>query len=521
MWLLALVIAVVLIAVLLGDAVTTDDYFTNEPESDRADDLLAEREFDCGPTMSEIVIVRSHSSSTVDDAEYKDFVEALFSDLKALGEDVVHGGAHYYMTGDESLVSEDRRTTIIPFSWVDDIDLVHEIVDEADASGGSELQVLITGQETFDKDFIEISQEDLGVEFLVGIPAAIVIMVLVFGALLVTVVPVVLALVSIVMAIGATALVGQVFDFSFFVTNVIAMIGLAVGVDYSLFIVARYREERRRGLDKMEAISVAGFTATRSVLFSGITVVVALIGMLNIPYSIFRSVAAGAIFVTIAAVLASLTLLPAVISIMGDKINALRVPIVGFKQRGDSPGGGGMWPRIARLVMRPPIISFVAAASIMIAASVAYFDINLGFPSLSTFLDDARSKQGFLVLEEDFSFGLVEPTRIVIDGDVESEPVRNAIQSLLVRIEDDSVFHGFDVTSEPEKRLAVITTSIGGDPPEKESVEAIHRLRDNYIPEAFSGVAAQALTAGEAAGNVDFFELAARPRNGVGERLGV
>ena len=234
---LALVIAVVLIAVLLGDAVTTDDYFTNEPESDRADDLLAEREFDFGPTMSEIVIVRSHSSSTVDDAEYKDFVEALFSDLKALGEDVVHGGAHYYMTSDESLVSEDRRTTIIPFSWVDDIDLVHEIVDEA---GGSELQVLITGQETFDRDFIEISQEDLGVEFRVGIPAAIVIMVLVFGALLVTVVPVVLALVSIVMDIGATALVGQVFEFSFFVTNVIAMIGLAVGVDYSLFIVARY-----------------------------------------------------------------------------------------------------------------------------------------------------------------------------------------------------------------------------------------------------------------------------------------
>ena len=515
LWALALVIAVAVIAALLGDALTTDDYFTNNPESDRAEDLLHDREFDFGNSASEIVIVRSQSL-TVDDAEYRQFVETLFTDLTALfsdrrgpeGETDPVVAVNYYQTGDESLVSEDRRTTLVPFNFVPDIDRVQNVVAQADKAAS--FQVLVIGVESFDKDFEEIAQEDLEVEFVVGIPAAIIIMIVVFGALLVTAVPVVLALVSIVMAVGMTALVGQIWEFSFFAPNVIAMIGLAVGVDYSLFVVSRYREERGRGLDKMEAIAVAAPTAGRAVFFSGVTVVVALIGMLIIPYSIFRSVAAGAIFVTLAAVLASLTLLPAVLSIMGDKVYSLRVPLIGFKGGSGRSEAGGFWDRVARVVMRRPVVSLLVSAAIMIAAAAPYFDINLGFPGISTFPDDAISKQGFLVLEEDFSFGRVEPTRIVVDGDVESEAVKGAIQELRQKLLDDDSFNGTDVVFQPEQRLAVITTSMDGDPAGEEAVAAIRRLRDEYIPDAFSGVPAEALTAGESAGNVDFFDLADR-----------
>ena len=435
-WVALLVVAIVVIAALLGDALTTDDYFTNDPESDRADDLMRDRGIRGDtPAASEIVIVRSDTIE-VDDPRFQVFVETLLADLKsasAAGKDS-QGEEHpvvvvdYYQTRAESLVSEDRRTTIITFDHVHDIDLVQSAVAQADKAG--DFQVLITGTESFDKDFEEIAQEDLSVEFLVGIPAAIVIMIVVFGALLVTFVPVMLALASIVMAVAITALVGQLWEFSFFVTNVIAMIGLAVGVDYSLFIVSRYREERSRGLDKMDAISVAAPTAGRAVFFSGMTVVVALIGMLLIPYSIFRSVAAGAIFVTLVAVLASLTLLPAVLSIMGDKVNSLRVPLIGFKAGSARSDSGGFWGLAARVVMRCPLVSLLVCAAIMIAAAAPYFNINLGFPSLGTFPDDAISKQGFDALEEDFSFGLVEPTHIVVDGDVESAAVSDAIQAL-------------------------------------------------------------------------------------------
>ena len=440
-----LVLAIVIIAALLGDALTTDDYFTNDPESDRAEDLLRDRGIKDDPrATSEIVIVRSDTLQ-VDDPRYQDFVETLFADLEGLpaagkrpkGEEHPVVVTNYYQTRDESFVSADRRTTIIPFDHVHDIDLVQSTVARADKT--NDFQVLITGKESFDKDFEEIAQEDLGIEFMVGIPAAIMIMIVVFGALLVTVVPVMLALVSIVMAVAITALVGQLWEFSFFVTNVIAMIGLAVGVDYSLFIVSRYREERSRGLDKMDAISVAAPTAGRAVFFSGMTVVVALIGMLLIPSSIFRSVAAGAIFVTLVAVLASLTLLPAVLSIMGDKVNSLRVPVIGFKAGSGRSESGGFWDLAARVVMKRPVVSLLVCAAIMIAAAVPYFNINLGFPSIGTFPDDAISKQGFDVLEEDFSFGLVEPTHIVVDGDVESEAVRDAIQSLQQRLGADGL----------------------------------------------------------------------------------
>ena len=149
------------------------------------------------------------------------------------------------------------------------------------------------------------------------------------------------------------AVAGQVFKFSFFVTNMIAMMGLALGIDYSLFIISRYREERAQGLDKLEAIEAAGATASRAVFFSGITVVIALFGMLIIPTTIFRSLAGGAILVAVVAMLASMTLLPAILGLLGDRVNAGRI-----RRRSTTAGGQGRWVLGSRhgLVMSHPVI---------------------------------------------------------------------------------------------------------------------------------------------------------------------
>ena len=175
-WVAVLVLAIVVIVALLESALTTDDYFTNKPESVRARELLRDREFDSGNNASEIVIVRS--KFTVDDDEYREFVEGLFVDLNGLFDNVtgLEGPVifNYYETGDESLVSEDRRTTLIPFARVEDIDRLQDMVAQADEA--LDFQVLITGTESFDKDFEEIAQENLSIEFIVGIPAAIIMM---------------------------------------------------------------------------------------------------------------------------------------------------------------------------------------------------------------------------------------------------------------------------------------------------------------------------------------------------------
>ena len=169
-----------------------------------------------GSSRAEIVIVRS-SVHTVDDGPFRQFVEELFFDIAALGRDVVWRGITYYGSGEESLVSADRHTTMLPFTlWDDDrVDRVQAVVDRA--RHNAEFEVLITGRATFDKDFLELALSDLTTgEFQYGLPAAAVVLVLVFGALVAAIVPLALAFVSIIIALGLAALVGQAFDLSIF-----------------------------------------------------------------------------------------------------------------------------------------------------------------------------------------------------------------------------------------------------------------------------------------------------------------
>jgi putative drug exporter of the RND superfamily len=186
----------------------------------------------------------------------------------------------------------------------------------------------------------------------------------VFGAVIAALVPIGVAILAIVIALGITSLVGQIVQFNLFVTNIISMIGLAVGIDYSLFIVSRFREERKKGFPLLEAIGAAGATASRAVFFSGMTVVLALLGMFIIPTTIFRALAAGAIFVTVVSIVASLTLLPAMLAKIGDRINW---PRLSKRARLDTPHDvpGGVWDRVARGVMARPVVFLVASVLVL------------------------------------------------------------------------------------------------------------------------------------------------------------
>ena len=210
--------------------------------------------------------------------------------------------------------------------------------------GQDGFQVSITGSLTADADFEKLSEEDLQKgELFIGLPAALIILLLVFGAVVAGLVPVLLGLLSIVIAVALTALVGQAFEVSFFVVNMISAMGLALGIDYALFILSRYREERGRGLEKIDAIVASGATASRAVLFSGIAFVLAMFGMLLVPDTILRSLALGAILVGIVSVVAALTLLPAVLSLLGDRVNALRIPVIGRRAISSAGSEGRFW----------------------------------------------------------------------------------------------------------------------------------------------------------------------------------
>ncbi|MDA1189701.1 MAG: MMPL family transporter [Chloroflexi bacterium] len=409
-------------------------------------------------------------------------------------------------------MSQDRDTTLVSFKPLgDDVGERAEHFEEAlpvirTADENPDFSLIVTGELNFNREFQEIAERDLGVEFKIGIPAAIVILVLVFGALVVATVPVILALASILIALGVTALLGQAWQFSFFVTNMIAMMGLAVGVDYSLFVVSRYKEERERGKPTIDAISIAGGTASRAVLFSGITVVVALLGMFIVPLTIFRSLGAGAIIVVLVSVLASLTLLPAVLSVLGDKVNALQLPFVGRKAT-DKQENKGFWDWLTRTVMGQPVLSLVIVVGLLVAATIPAFSLETGQNGVGTFPDSLESKQGFEILNSDFSYGLARSPAVVVINDGPTAPsVADGISKLQGLLDSDELFTFQGQRVSEAGNIVELQVLVNGDPDSEEAVAAVRRLREEYVPTAFAGTGVEVLVSGLVAFNIDYFD---------------
>jgi RND superfamily putative drug exporter len=508
-WLGILAAAIVLAGTLLGDALTLETKLTNNPESARADTLLRERLGTSDTRIDETAVVRS-PTLTVDDPAYRSHVERLFADLSALGDGVIAEGTHYYRTGDESLVSADRRTTLVPLVMPEgatgQIDRVHRVVDRANTDGAFE--VLVTGEATLDAEISKVAEEDLAIGEGIGLSVALVVLALVFGAVAAAILPLVLAIAAIVVGLGVAAVVGQVVDVPFFVINVMTMMGLAVGIDYSLFIVSRYREERAQGREKFDAIATAGATAGRTVLLSGLTVALALLGLLITPDSANQMVGAGSLLVVIAAVLASVTLLPALLGLMGDRVDAIRLPFVRRRAGGrPTAANGGFWYWTARTVMRRPVVSLVLAGGVLLAAASASFDLEQGEVGVSALPDGLMSKDAFILLEEEFGFGQNLPAVVVVDGRTDDASVAAATERLEAAVAADPAFVTSELAVYPDADLAVLSARLAGDAASQQAIAAVERLRAEHVRTAFAGVPAGVAVTGETAGLVDLAEV--------------
>ena len=513
-WIGVIAVAVGLNAAFLQDGLTTEFTFSTAPESVRGARLLEERLRGPRP-INEIIVVRS-SSLIVDDDAFEATVTGLFDDVMALGPDVVESGVNYYQFRLPNFISDDRHTVIIPFVMAGTLDQANDnigglfaLVEEA--GGADAFDVYLVGEASVALETNELSVREIEQGERVGVPMALLILLVLFGAVVAAFVPLVLAALAIVTALGATALVGLFVELSFFVTLMISMIGLATGIDYSLIVVSRFREEMGRGRSKLEAVEIAGATASRTVFFSGLTVVLALAGLLLHPASIFQSLATGAILVVVAAVALTTTLLPAALALLGAHVNALRLPIIGRRIGVAADVGGGFWTAVTRVVMRYPLLSFVAAAGIMVAAALPALDLKTGFNGVDSLPDGVQSKDAFFILEEEFSFGVVSPMEIVIDAPAADEAVLSAIEALRETLAADPDFVGASrVRVNAEGDLTLVSVPVAGEPASDEAIAALKRLRSDYLPAAFAGVDAEILVTGETAFNDDFFEITDR-----------
>jgi uncharacterized membrane protein YdfJ with MMPL/SSD domain len=316
------------------------------------------------------------------------------------------------------------------------------------------------------------------------------------------VIPLGMAFVAIVVALGLCAPIAAAFSLSVFFVNMLTGMGLALGIDYSLFVVSRYREERAGGLAELDSIAAASATASRAVLFSGSVFVIALTGMLLVPSNIMKSLAVAAIAVGIVSVLAALTLLPALLGLLGDRVNALRLPYVGRSI--GSGGEGRFWGGVVRAVMRRPVIYLVTFSALLLALAIPTIGLKLGASGVSTLPDRLGAKQGFEALERDFPQASSSPALITISGDMHSPQVRAAIARLRAELARDSAFGRSDLRF--GNGVAAIGVEVGGDKTGEQALDAIRHLRSTTIPEAFRGTDAQVLVGGDTADNVDYID---------------
>tara|TARA_Y100000590_G_scaffold371958_1_gene434651 strand:- start:20745 stop:22901 length:2157 start_codon:yes stop_codon:yes gene_type:complete len=509
-WIVLVIIAGLITLTYINSAITTDLGFTNEPESIVAADLIRESgiEIDLNRSEYEALIIQSDTYS-VDDQEFINFFETLTNTLVNLPGDYYQNPTSYYSTGFKLLVSQDQKTMLVLFDPPREEDLSPMIQAIEQLSSGGLFSIAMTGDSTFDHDFQTISKNDLELELKVGTPAALIVLILVFGALVSSLIPIAIALISMVVALGITTLIGQAWTFSFFVTNMIAMMGLAVGVDYSLLVVSRYREERNNGLSQTEAISKTGATASKAVVFSGITVVLALIGMLITPFSVLRSLGGGAIVVVIISVSASLTLLPAILSLLGDKINSLKVPFINLASSNNTINlPTGFWYSFSKFVMRHSVVSIIIVVSFLVVLSLPAIDLKLGQNGITTFPEETMSRRGFELLEQEFSYGFVgSPIAVVISDIKQNTQIDNNKGSLLAYINEDNDLGNIDQLESDNGEIIVLRTDINSDPNSQTMFDAVKRIRTDYVPNSFNENQHNVRVTGLVAFIVDYIEL--------------
>ncbi len=487
---------------------------------------------------SDIILVVNSSKSVFPSEEYfqklNDFFSEIQSEIDKSGLDEKVGDVQDY----QIVPSEDGTTIMIQVPFVRS-SLVGPLVHITEEFNDEEFKFYFIGTATIEHTFQELAEKDLVTGETIGISVALIILALVFGSVTSAFIPVILAIVSIFVAIGLVSIIGQIIDLNDFVTNIMTMMGLAVGIDYCLFILSRYREERISGLDKIDAITNTGSTAGRAVMFSGLTVVFALLGMFIIPEKTFHAFGVGSIVVVFVAVMAGITLLPAIIGLIGDRVNSFKVPkkltlilyLIGFfivaftyglgpillivsiavllvlilisiiQKNGlkikflniddnENKSDGKFWNAITLQVMKRPYMSMLLATGLLIFLSYFYFDLEKGTSGISVLPEDEPVKIGFELLDEKFGFGQDAPATIVIDADINSPDVESSILNLEKQLIEDEGFNSPEITLYPEVNFAELNSNIPGDPNGQKAVNSIKRLRNEIIPSAFKNVPA-------------------------------
>ena len=485
-------------------------------ESRKGEQLIEDR-FEQLPSFDSVII--KHPGLFVDDPAFRSTVDPLVEKLKGL--DGVADVESFYESGAPHLVSEDRHVVIVRVELEkaeeDELNDVAEglleIVLDAETSAAADgFDLGVFGGASLNVAVEDVINEDFQKILFISLIGALIILTLAFGTVVAALIPIGMAIVSIFTAVGVATIASQFKPLNFNFFEMIILMGLAVGIDYSLFIVNRFREERAAGRDKIEAIRVASDTTGRAVFYAGITVVVSLAGMLLTGDALFYGLGLGAMIVVVLSVVASLTLLPALISLLDHRLSWLRIPGLGRPST-----GGGVWGWITDAVLARPVIYAGVTFVALIALSVPLLSLDIDDTPITKVFDwDGAvedggnigiAASGVLLMDEHFILGEIGGLVVIVDpgegSTVDTPAIQASTAELIAAVQQDDQF------GQPIEEIVNIQGDLLGISVPVTDIEdtskanaAVEKLRE-LAPAAFAGVGVDVVVAGGPAGTFD------------------
>jgi putative drug exporter of the RND superfamily len=342
---------------------------------------------------------------------------------------------------------------------------------------------------------------DFGKAAETSLPLTLILLAGVFGTLVAAGIPVLLALTSALTATWLLAIPGHWLPVGSQTSTVVLLVGMAVGIDYSLFFLRRQREERARGADPYQAITSAARTSGRAIVVSGLTVMAALAGLFLTGYALFTGMAIGAIVVVGIAVTGSLTVLPALLSLLGDRVDKGRIPFIGRRRAAAAPSR--VWAALVHRVVRRPLLWGGAATIVMLAIAAPALGIRLAYPAI-----DASADLPVVSTIETINAAFPQspaPAEVVITGQhLNGSAVTSAISKLeSLAAKGGPIREPVTATSVADGRALIVSVPLAGNGGDSASYAALDTLRDHILPQTFGGTGVSYAVAGDTAVNHD------------------
>lgn len=366
-----------------------------------------DKELHLPPTT--VTVVFTDDRLTVDDDAFRQGVENTATHLKEL--DKVLEVRTFYDTMDPKLVSADRHTTYVDVPLAVNPDDPGPILSQLRGRlQAGPPKAILSGDIVVYSDMEEVAHRDLVRAETFALPISLVVLLVIFGTLVSAGLPVAMGGISVAATLALLYLLARITDVSVFSMNVASMLGVGLGIDYSLLLVSRFREELARTGNVGRAVTTTVSTAGKTVFFSGISVLIGLCGLFFFPFMIFRSLAYGGLLVVMLSVIAALTLVPATLGVLGPRINALAL-------RRIHNGTDGFWHRLATQVMRHPVIVFVFTLAIITVLAYPILGVRFGMPGAEALPTDTSSRQGVDLLNAQFGAGEMSPIIVVLQSE--------------------------------------------------------------------------------------------------------